>query len=96
VLSFFALEQDRRVLCDANANLTRQKQPGEPAAFVEVLHELTGSEPGLSTSTPRSPRTPSSEPLKPTVRPLRDDPAAGGGPSSAGMRSCGRFLAGRR
>ena len=45
VLSFFALEQDSRVLCYANANLTRAEQPGEVLRFVEFWHELTGSDP---------------------------------------------------
>jgi hypothetical protein len=45
VLSFFALEQDSRVLCYANANLTRAEQPGEVMRFVEFWHELTGSDP---------------------------------------------------
>jgi hypothetical protein len=45
VLSFFALEQDSRVLCYANANLTRAEQAGEVLRFVEFWHELTGSDP---------------------------------------------------
>jgi hypothetical protein len=45
VLTFFALEQDSRVLCYANANLTRADQPGEPLRFVDFWHELTGSDP---------------------------------------------------
>jgi hypothetical protein len=45
VLAFFALEQDSRVLCYANANLTRGDQPGEPLRFVEFWRELTGSDP---------------------------------------------------
>jgi hypothetical protein len=45
VLSFFALEQDSRVLCYANANLTRTGQPAEVMRFVEFWHELTGSDP---------------------------------------------------
>jgi hypothetical protein len=45
VLSFFALEQDSRVLCYANANLTRQEQDGEVMRFVEFWHELTGADP---------------------------------------------------
>jgi hypothetical protein len=45
VLSFFALEQESRVLCYANANLTRTEQPGEVMRFVEFWHELTGSDP---------------------------------------------------
>lgn len=45
VLSFFALEQDSRVLCYANANLTRAEQPGEASRFVEFWKELSGSDP---------------------------------------------------
>src|SRR5262249_10665897 len=45
VLSFFALEQDSRVLCYANANLLRAEQPGEVLRYVEFWHELTGSDP---------------------------------------------------
>jgi hypothetical protein len=45
VLTFFALENDSRVLCYANANLTRVYQAGEPMRFVDFWHELTGSDP---------------------------------------------------
>ncbi len=45
VLTFFALENDSRVLCYANANLTRADQPGEPLRFVNFWQELTGSDP---------------------------------------------------
>ena len=45
VLTFFALENDSRVLCYANANLTRADQPGEPLRFVEFWRELTGTNP---------------------------------------------------
>jgi hypothetical protein len=45
VLTFFALENDSRILCYANANLTRADQPGEPMRFVEFWRELTGSDP---------------------------------------------------
>jgi hypothetical protein len=45
VLTFFALEHDSRVWCDANANLARADQPGEPMRFVDFWHELTGSDP---------------------------------------------------
>ncbi len=45
VLTFFALENDSRVLCYANANLTRADQPGELLRFVEFWHDLTGSDP---------------------------------------------------
>jgi hypothetical protein len=45
VQTFFALENDSRVLCYANANLTRADQPGEPMRFVDFWHELTGSDP---------------------------------------------------
>lgn len=45
VLTFFALEQDSRVLCYANADLTRADQPGAVMRFVEFWHELTGVDP---------------------------------------------------
>lgn len=45
VLTFFALENDSRVLCYANANLTRADQPGEMLRFVDFWHGLTGSNP---------------------------------------------------
>jgi hypothetical protein len=45
VLTFFALENDSRVLCYANANLTRADQASEPMRFVDFWHELTGSDP---------------------------------------------------
>ena len=45
VLSFFAQEQQSRVLCYANANLTRADQPGEVMRFVEFWHAVTGQDP---------------------------------------------------
>ena len=45
VLTFFALEQESRCLCYANANLTRADQPGEVMRFVEFWHDLTGHDP---------------------------------------------------
>lgn len=45
VQSFFALEQDSRCLCYANANLTRADQPGELMRFVEFWHTLTQNDP---------------------------------------------------
>ena len=45
VLSFFAQEQESRVLCYANADLTRADQPGELMRFVEFWHDLTGHDP---------------------------------------------------
>jgi hypothetical protein len=45
VLTFFALENDSRVLCYANANLTRIDQPNELWRFVEFWQGLTGSDP---------------------------------------------------
>jgi hypothetical protein len=45
VLSFFALEQDSRVLCYANANLTRAEQAGEVLRFIDFWRELAGSDP---------------------------------------------------
>jgi hypothetical protein len=45
VLAFFALEQESRTLCYANANLTRAEQAGEVMAFVEYWHALAGADP---------------------------------------------------
>jgi hypothetical protein len=45
VLSFFAQESQSRVLCYANANLTRTDQPGELMKFVEFWQGLTGHDP---------------------------------------------------
>ena len=45
VLCFFAQEQESRVVCYANANLTRADQPGELMRFVEFWHGLTGYDP---------------------------------------------------
>jgi hypothetical protein len=45
VLSFFAQEQESRVLCYANADLTRADQPGELMRFVEFWHDITGHDP---------------------------------------------------
>lgn len=45
VLSFFALEQESRVLCYSNADLIRAEQAGEVMRFVEFWHGLAGSDP---------------------------------------------------
>ena len=45
VLGFFAQEQQSRVLCYANANLTRADRPGELMRFVAFWHEITGHDP---------------------------------------------------
>jgi hypothetical protein len=45
VLSFFAQESESRVLCYANANLTRADQPGELMRSVEFWRGLTGHDP---------------------------------------------------
>jgi hypothetical protein len=45
VLSFFAQEQESRVLCYANANLTRRDQAGEAMRFVEFWQGITGTDP---------------------------------------------------
>ena len=45
VQSFFAQEHKNRVFCYANANLTRDEQPGEVMRFVEFWHALTGQDP---------------------------------------------------
>jgi hypothetical protein len=45
VQTFFALEQESRCLCYANANLTRGEQPGELMRFIEFWHTLTDHDP---------------------------------------------------
>jgi hypothetical protein len=45
VLTFFALEQESRCLCYANANITRAEQPGELLRFVMFWHVLTNKYP---------------------------------------------------
>ena len=45
ILGFFAQEQESRVLCYANANLTRANQSGELMRFVEFWHGITGQDP---------------------------------------------------
>jgi hypothetical protein len=45
ILTFFAHEPKSRVLCYANANLTRTDQPGELMRFVEFWHGITGHDP---------------------------------------------------
>jgi hypothetical protein len=45
VQSFFAQEHKNRVFCYANANLTRDEQPGEVLRFVEFWNDLTGHNP---------------------------------------------------
>lgn len=45
VLTFFAQEQESRVLCYANANLTRSDQSGELLRFVDFWHDVTGQDP---------------------------------------------------
>jgi hypothetical protein len=45
ILTFFAHEPQSRVLCYANANLTRADQPGELMRFVEFWHAITGHDP---------------------------------------------------
>jgi len=45
ILTFFAHEPKSRVLCYANANLTRTDQPGELLRFVEFWHAITGHDP---------------------------------------------------
>lgn len=45
VLSFFAQKSESRVLCYANANLTRTDPPGELMRFVEFWHGITGHDP---------------------------------------------------
>jgi hypothetical protein len=45
VLTFFAHEHDNRVLCYANANLTRADQPGALRRFVEFWPTIAGHDP---------------------------------------------------
>ena len=45
VLAYFALEHGSRVLCYANANLTRAEQAAETSRFVEFWREATGRQP---------------------------------------------------
>jgi len=45
VLTFFALEQESRVLCYANANLVRADQTGELLRFVDFWNSATGVDP---------------------------------------------------
>ncbi|MBV8722138.1 MAG: hypothetical protein JO277_08320 [Candidatus Eremiobacteraeota bacterium] len=45
VLTFFALEQESRCLCYANANITRAEQHGELMRFVVFWHSLTDKYP---------------------------------------------------
>jgi hypothetical protein len=45
VQSFFALEQDSRCLCYANANLLRAEQNGEVLRFVDFWQTATGADP---------------------------------------------------
>lgn len=45
VQTFFAREQNHRVLCYANANLTRTEQSGELMRFVEFWRNVTGENP---------------------------------------------------
>jgi hypothetical protein len=45
IQTFFALEQESRCLCYANANLTRADPPTEVMRFVEFWHAVTGHDP---------------------------------------------------
>src|SRR5262249_24964314 len=45
IQAYFAQEHESRVLCYANASLTRDEQPGEALRFVEFWHDLTGQDP---------------------------------------------------
>jgi hypothetical protein len=45
ILTFFAQEQESRVLCYANANLRRADQDAEPMRFVEFWRALAGTDP---------------------------------------------------
>ncbi len=45
ILTFFAHEPNSRVLCYANANLTRADQPGAVLGFIAFWHAITGRNP---------------------------------------------------
>jgi len=45
ILTFFAHEPHRHLLCSANANLTRADQAGELRRFSECWHTITGRDP---------------------------------------------------
>jgi len=45
VQTFFAQEHENQVFCYANANLTRDEQPGEVMRFVDFWQDLTGHDP---------------------------------------------------
>lgn len=45
IQTFFALEQESRCLCYANANLTRADQPAEVMRFVDFWRTVSGSDP---------------------------------------------------
>jgi len=45
VLTFFAMEQKSRILCYANANLTRSEQSGEILRFIDFWQQLMGKNP---------------------------------------------------
>lgn len=45
VLTFFAMEQNSRVLCYANANLSRSQQSGEVLRFIDFWRKLMGKNP---------------------------------------------------
>lgn len=45
VLAFFAMEQQSKVFCYSNANVTRDQQNAEAIAFIDYWHGLTGRNP---------------------------------------------------
>ncbi len=45
ILTFFAHEPQSRVLCYANANVTRADQPGQLMRFLDFWHAVTGYDP---------------------------------------------------
>lgn len=45
ILTFFAHEPKSRVLCYANANVTRADQPGQLLGFIDFWHTVTGHDP---------------------------------------------------
>ena len=70
VQTCFALEQESRCLCYANANLTRADQNGELMRFVEFWHTIMGSDPQWLYLRFQAHRLPGTVARQPTRHPL--------------------------
>ena len=90
MLTFFAQEHDSRVLCYANANLTRADQPGELMRFVEFWHDLTGPRPAVAVLRLQGGALRRAVAAQPAGHLVRDDPPRGAAACSA---ACGRLPA---